>query len=117
MPDKLTQEALDRSGLSTVINNHIKDPHYCPYCMRCPSLHRMKKIAPFHWTHHCGAVCDLREYDPHAGQKKAVEVARAHIDWVDALRKLEQHPQVQAEKDRFSGFHNIKPEDMEMRFK
>lgn len=39
------------------------------------------------------------------------------IDWPEALRRLEQHPQVKAERAKFSKFHDIKPEDLEMRFR
>lgn len=49
------------TGLEIVINNAKKDPNYCPYCMRCTGLIRMKKVAPFYWNCHCGAIYDLRD--------------------------------------------------------
>jgi hypothetical protein len=46
--------------MSTVKENALKDPTYCPYCLRCPSLVRMKKVEPLLWKCHCGAVHDER---------------------------------------------------------
>lgn len=31
------------------------DPHYAPYCMRCPGLLRMRKIELHYWRCGCGA--------------------------------------------------------------
>jgi hypothetical protein len=45
---------------SQVRMNAEKDPSYCPYCMRCPGLVRMKKIAEFFWRCVCGAEHDER---------------------------------------------------------
>lgn len=44
--------------------NADKDPDYCPYCMRCSSFIRMKKIEPFYWRCKCGAEHDEREQEP-----------------------------------------------------
>lgn len=114
MPDRLTQEQLDRTGLSIVIGNRKKDPYYDPYCMRCSGLHRMDEVEPFYWKHRCGAICDLREYMP---KHYAAKPEKKFFDWPKALRELEKNPQVIADRDRFSGFHKIKPEDLEMRFR
>lgn len=46
---------------STIRLNAEKDESYRPYCMRCPGLVRMTKVAPFYWTHSCGAIHDERE--------------------------------------------------------
>jgi hypothetical protein len=43
-----------------IVLNHLADPTYAPYCLRCRGLHRMKVVAPFYWEHHCGAVHDER---------------------------------------------------------
>lgn len=48
------------SGDWIVINNAKKDPAYCPYCMRCSGLARMRRVESFYWKHSCGAECDLR---------------------------------------------------------
>lgn len=40
--------------------NAEKDPNYNPYCMRCIGLIRMKKVEPFLWKCHCGAIHDER---------------------------------------------------------
>lgn len=38
-----------------------KDPHYRPYCLRCPRLWRMMQIMPFFWRcEKCGAEHDER---------------------------------------------------------
>lgn len=44
-----------------VVANHMKDPAYAPYCMRCCGLKRMKVVEPFLWRHDCGAVHDERQ--------------------------------------------------------
>ena len=36
------------------------DPNYCPYCMRCRGLVRMKKVEDFFWKCDCGAIHDER---------------------------------------------------------
>jgi hypothetical protein len=40
--------------------NAEKDPSYCPYCMNCPGLVRMVKVAPLYWRCGCGAMHDDR---------------------------------------------------------
>lgn len=47
-------------GTSIIRRNAEKDPSYAPYCGRCDGLQRMRKIEPFLWDHHCGAVHDER---------------------------------------------------------
>jgi hypothetical protein len=44
-----------------IVLNHIIDPTYAPYCMRCSGLQRMTVVAPFLWEHHCGAIHDERQ--------------------------------------------------------
>lgn len=46
---------------SIVRLNAEKNENYCPYCMRCPGLVRMKKIEQFYWKCKCGAVHDERK--------------------------------------------------------
>lgn len=46
---------------SLVRENAEKDSSYCPYCMRCRGLVRMKKIEEFYWKCKCGAVHDERD--------------------------------------------------------
>lgn len=48
------------AGEAQVISNAIADPTYCPYCLRCKGLVRMRKIAPFYWRCVCGAEHDAR---------------------------------------------------------
>lgn len=48
---------------SIVKQNAIADPAYCPYCMRCPGLRRMRKIETLYWKCSCGAEHDEREID------------------------------------------------------
>ena len=43
-----------------ILFNVAKDPTYCPYCLRCPRLVRMKLVEPYYWNCSCGAECDLR---------------------------------------------------------
>lgn len=45
---------------SLIHQNASKDPNYSPYCGRCSGLHRMTKVEPFYWRHHCGAEHDER---------------------------------------------------------
>lgn len=47
-------------GEAIVINNARKDPNYCPYCLRCTGLVRMKKVCDFFWRCKCGAMQDSR---------------------------------------------------------
>lgn len=44
-----------------IVLNHILDPNYAPYCMRCSGLHRMRVVEPFLWEHTCGAIHDERQ--------------------------------------------------------
>ena len=43
-----------------ILGNEKTDPHYAPYCMRCPGLVRMRKIELHYWRCGCGAQCDYR---------------------------------------------------------
>lgn len=43
-----------------VVRNHMQDPRYAPYCLRCKGLVRMFIVAPFYWRHICGAEHDER---------------------------------------------------------
>ncbi len=45
---------------SQVRINAEKDPAYAPYCLRCNTMARMKKIEPFYWRCDCGAEHDER---------------------------------------------------------
>lgn len=45
---------------STMRLNAEKDPDYCPYCLLCSGLVRMKKVEDFYWKCHCGAKHDER---------------------------------------------------------
>lgn len=48
--------------ISQVLFNALKDPTYCPYCMKCYGAVRMTKVAPYLWEHKkCGAIHDERE--------------------------------------------------------
>lgn len=62
------QNVIEEHGHSCIVvgNAHF-DPLYTPYCMRCERAVRMHKVEPFHWTHHCGAVCDARAAATAAG--------------------------------------------------
>lgn len=44
-----------------ILRNVRRDPHYAPYCMRCPGLVRMRVIEHCYWQCTCGAVCDYRQ--------------------------------------------------------
>lgn len=48
-----------------VVVNAEKDPNYSPYCLRCSTMRRMRKLAHLYWTcaDNCGAIADYREYD------------------------------------------------------
>lgn len=43
-----------------IVKNALKDANYCPYCLRCSGLVRMKKVATLLWECHCGAIHDAR---------------------------------------------------------
>jgi hypothetical protein len=45
---------------SQVRFNAERDPSYCPYCMRCTGLVRMRKVEDFYWRCGCGAEHDER---------------------------------------------------------
>lgn len=46
----------------TVARNAVKDPTYAPYCGRCSTMERMRKIETFYWEcRHCGAVHDIQD--------------------------------------------------------
>ena len=42
--------------------NAEKDTNYCPYCLSCKGLVRMRKVKFLLWTCKCGAIHDER-YD------------------------------------------------------
>lgn len=45
--------------------NALKDPAYCPYCMRCSGLVRMVNVETMLWRcEKCGAVHDERDPAP-----------------------------------------------------
>ena len=56
-------------GKTIMRKNAEKDPDYCPYCLRCSGLIRMKKVEPFLWRCKCGA-----EHDERGGQTLYVGV-------------------------------------------
>lgn len=51
----------DKAHDAVIVLNHLADPTYAPYCMRCKGLHRMKVVEPFLWEHSCGAIHDERQ--------------------------------------------------------
>ena len=55
------EKMADKAHDAVIVLNHIMDPNYAPYCMRCSGLHRMKVVEPFYWEHDCGAVHDERQ--------------------------------------------------------
>lgn len=55
---------------SIVRQNAEKDPHYRPYCLRCPGLVRMDTLQPFLWKCRCGAIHDERTPHDHHDQAK-----------------------------------------------
>lgn len=57
-----THEAPRRSSL--VRENALADPNYSPYCLRCSTMARMRKVEHMLWRcSKCGAVHDEREAD------------------------------------------------------
>jgi hypothetical protein len=56
-PERMADKAHD----PVIVLNHIIDPAYAPYCMRCGGLKRMTVVEPFLWGHDCGAVHDERQ--------------------------------------------------------
>jgi len=57
MSDAFDHEAWQRD---VILRNVEKNPHYAPYCMRCPGLVRMRVVERHYWRCHCGAQCDYR---------------------------------------------------------
>lgn len=52
----------DKAYDPVIVLNHILDPTYAPYCMRCTGIHRMTVIEPFRWEcMRCGGVHDERQ--------------------------------------------------------
>ena len=50
---------------SLIKQNAIKDPNYCPLCMRCDGLKRMVKVEPLLWRcGECGVLHDERGPTP-----------------------------------------------------
>jgi len=41
--------------IDIVYENALRDPSYCPYCLRCSGLKRMRKVGEMHWRCDCGA--------------------------------------------------------------
>lgn len=73
---------------SIMRRNAEKDPSYCPYCMRCDGLVRMKKVEPFLWACSCGAIHDERHYrgyhityDPPPIPDRRHDFQFAHVDY------------------------------------
>ncbi|SDW93918.1 hypothetical protein [Lysobacter enzymogenes] len=56
-----TVDVLAAAKDSIVVANALRDPSYCPYCMRCSGFDRMRKVGLLHWRHHCGAEHDEAE--------------------------------------------------------
>lgn len=51
----------DKAFDAVIVLNHIADPVYAPYCMRCGGVNRMCVVEPFLWTHDaCGSIHDER---------------------------------------------------------
>lgn len=50
----------EQEAVSVIRANAELDPAYCPYCMRCRVLARMRKVLPFYWRCRCGAEHDER---------------------------------------------------------
>jgi len=44
-----------------ILQNVVVDPHYTPFCMRCPGLVRMRSVERYYWRCRCGARCDYRK--------------------------------------------------------
>lgn len=55
------EKMADKAHDPVIVLNHIADPTYAPYCMRCNGLHRMRVVEPFLWEHSCGAIHDERQ--------------------------------------------------------
>lgn len=55
------EKMADKAHDAVIVLNHLADPTYAPYCMRCSGLHRMTVVAPFLWKHGCGAVHDEQQ--------------------------------------------------------
>lgn len=56
------EKMADKAHDPVIVLNHIADPNYAPYCMRCDGLHRMRVVEPFFWTHDaCGSIHDERQ--------------------------------------------------------
>lgn len=58
--------------MSIVRDNAEKDPTYCPYCLRCRDLVRMRLVEPFYWRCSCGAEHDERARHVYGGETCAV---------------------------------------------
>jgi cell division septum initiation protein DivIVA len=56
---------------SLIRQNAEKWVEYVPYCLRCPGLVRMRKVAPFRWRCACGAehVATALSPEPKAGEQ------------------------------------------------
>jgi hypothetical protein len=58
---KMSNVDLSKAKDFIVVRNYVNDPFYCPYCLRCAGIHRMKLKEPFLWEHSCGAIHDERQ--------------------------------------------------------
>jgi hypothetical protein len=57
----MTNTPMDAPIAKSIVRiNAEKNSNYCPYCLRCSGLVRMKKITAFFWKCKCGAVHDER---------------------------------------------------------
>ncbi len=66
--------------MSQVRDNAIKDPTYAPYCMRCSTFDRMRKVETMYWRcARCGAQHDERSHP-----LMVVQVERAHAQMLAA---------------------------------
>lgn len=62
-PDASEAEKMaDKAHDPVIVLNHLMDPTYAPYCMRCPGIRRMAVRKPFFWEcARCGALHDERQ--------------------------------------------------------
>lgn len=68
----------EERGDAIVRANALKDSKYCPYCLRCSGLVRMKRVSHMFWRCRCGAMHDERDNLP-----PLTEVAGSPTWWSD----------------------------------